>query len=244
MSSRLAQSAGTADDWLRSEHGLALLVAVMALLFMTALGGAVIMTTTTEVRIASSFRTASEAFHAADAGLERSLNDLFAMADWSIVLSGVASSSFVDGSPGVRTLADGTVLDLHQVVNRANCQKPACSASDYSAVTVQRPWGANNPQWQLFAHGPLSSVAPGLRSPFYVVVLVGDDQSDTDGNPLQDGGAPENPGTGVLALRAEAFGPRGAHRVIEMTVARADDAEAAAGVSPPRVRILSWREVS
>src|SRR5439155_21725553 len=31
-----------------------------------------------------------------------------------------------------------------------------------------------------------------------------------------------NPGAGVLALRAEAFGPRGAQKVIEATIARTD----------------------
>ena len=35
-----------------------------------------------------------------------------------------------------------------------------------------------------------------------------------------DGNAGANPGSGVLSLRAEAFGPHGTHRVIEATVAR------------------------
>ena len=67
-----------------------------------------------------------------------------------------------------------------------------------------------------------------------------------------------NPGTGVIAVRAEAFGPRGAHKVIEMTIARTDTAVFGAGgqisvfgdaqdynngVGQAGVRILSWREV-
>ena len=60
------------------------------------------------------------------------------------------------------------------------------------------------------------------------MVLVADDPSDDDNDPLHDGltaaaGMPSpNPGLGVISLRAEAFGPRGAHKVIQMTVARTD----------------------
>jgi len=46
-------------------------------------------------------------------------------------------------------------------------------------------------------------------------------------------------GAGVLALRAEAFGPRGAHTIIEMTIARPDPAEEGVG----RARVLSWRQI-
>jgi hypothetical protein len=59
-----------------------------------------------------------------------------------------------------------------------------------------------------------------VNSPIYVAVMVGDDPSETDGNPLMDGNDGANPGSGVLSLRAEAFGPHGTHRVIEATVAR------------------------
>ena len=52
------------------------------------------------------------------------------------------------------------------------------------------------------------------------MVLVGDDPSETDGDPLTDGIGGTNPGSGVVALRAEAFGPHGTHRIIEATVAR------------------------
>jgi hypothetical protein len=80
-----------------------------------------------------------------------------------------------------------------------------------------------------------------INSAYYVMVMVADDPSETDNNPLADGvtqctggedwtnytpgnpaTAPCNPGTGVISLRAEAFGPRGAHKVIELTVARTD----------------------
>jgi hypothetical protein len=81
-----------------------------------------------------------------------------------------------------------------------------------------------------------------IDSPFYAVVLVGDDPSEADENPSLDGAPPagnyaglaKNPGAGVVALRAEAFGPRGAHKVIEMTVARTDTTELERGYTGQR----------
>src|SRR5439155_25453004 len=89
--------------------------------------------------------------------------------------------------------------------------------------------------------GPVSDMLPTgtVNSPFYVIVLVADDPSENDGNPTQDGVVPcpcppGNPGSGVLALRAEAFGPRGAHKVIEFTVARTDTTELERGYTGQR----------
>ena len=74
-----------------------------------------------------------------------------------------------------------------------------------------------------------------INSPFYVVVMVGDDPSENDGNPLKDGsGARRIPGSGVIALRAEVFGPRGAHKIIELTVARTDTTELERGYTGQR----------
>ena len=138
----------------------------------------------------------------------------------------------------------------------ANCQKvTACSAADMDQVTAERPWGPNNPRWQLYGYGNLSDLMPtaSVNSPYYVVVMVGDDPSELDDDATKDGitpcgnavpvkgpGNPPtwscNPGTGVIAVRAEAFGPRGAHKVIEMTVARSTtDPEAGARAEQPEV---------
>jgi hypothetical protein len=218
----------------RHEDGIAMIMAMAATLLMSALGMALVLTTSSETIISSNFRDASEAAYAADAALERSIDDLSKAPDWNAVLMGSAQSAFIDGPPsGIRTLADGSTIDLGHLVNLANCGKVAvCSEADLDAVTPQRPWGTNNPRWQLYAYGKLSDMLPNNRidSPYYVLVMVGDDSSETDGKPLQD--AIDTPGAGVLALRASALGPRGAQRTIEMTVVRAR-----AGV-----RSLSWRE--
>ncbi len=152
------------------------------------------------------------------------------------MLDGTATSAFIDGAPGDRALADGSTLNLNQVLAYANCQKTSCSSADYIEVTNERPWGANNPRWQLFAYGPLDDMIPtsSINSPFYVVVMVGDDASENDGDPLKDGFVATNPGSGVMALRAEVFGPRGVHKTIELTIARTDTTELERGYTGQR----------
>jgi PilX N-terminal len=220
------------------EDGVAMVVAMLAMLLMMALGAALILTTSSETMIAGYFRDSAEALYAADAALERSIDDLLTVADWNQLLNGSARSAFVDGSPGgARTLRDGSTLDLSQVLNTANCQQlTTCSVAAMSAVTADRPWGANNPRWQLYAYDNISRLLPAgsIDSSFYVVVMVADDPSENDGNPLQDGIGPGNPGAGVIAMRAEAFGPRGAHKVVELTIARTDTTDLERGYTAQR----------
>jgi hypothetical protein len=222
------------------EEGTAVIVALMATALMAAIAASLVLTTSTEALVAGNFRDSTEAIHAADAAIERAIADLPAVGDWNLVLSGAVQSSFIDGPLGrMRTLPDRTTLDLGQVVNLANCERAsACSSDDMNAVTEQRPWGTNNPRWQPYLYGMLADVLPGgsITSRFYVVVLAADDSAENDGDPLRDGTNAENPGSGVLSLHAEAFGPSGAHQVIEATVARSG----AAG-PPTGVRMVSWR---
>jgi Tfp pilus assembly protein PilX len=218
---------------IRREDGIALIVALMAMMLMTALGVAIVLTTSSETMITANFRNGQEALYAADAALERAMDDILTVPDWNNLLNASTQSAFIDGPPsGTRTLPDGTQIDLTQLLNLANCGKvTSCSASDLTAnLTGSRPWAANNPVWQLYAYNRLDAMVPSgtINSAYYVVVLVADDPSDDDNDPLHDGGPCvagaqcPNPGIGVLSLRAEAFGPRGAHKVIEMTVARTD----------------------
>lgn len=226
-------------DWvadvsrLTGDAGIALVAALIVTMVVAALALSLTMVVSTEERVAASYRDGVEAFYAADAAFELAFRDLAASTDWSLVLDGTVPSSFFDGgrvpwpSGPARTAAEATAL--------VRCGRPACSAADLAAVTAERPWGANNPHWQLFASGPVAGLAAvPPDSGAYVAVWVGDDPLETDGNPLVDGDstAGPNPGQGIVSVLVHAYGPGQARRVIEATVAR----------SPAGVRVLSWRE--
>jgi hypothetical protein len=218
--------------------GTAVVIVLGALLVLSAMGLALALLSATESMAGANLRRANAALYAAEAGIERALPDLVRAPDWDEVLGGRVRSGFTDGPPeGARVLPDGRLIDLGQVAALANCGAAGgCSSGAMDAVTVDRPWGANNPRWTLFAYGPLSALLPAGPSPppEYLVVLVADDPSETDGDPRRDGRAGTSPGAGVIQLRAEAFGPQAAHRVIEVTVARGQGAPFAAGYAAQR----------
>jgi hypothetical protein len=210
------------------ERGAALVTALMALMLLTALGFALVLSTSTETMISGNFRGGQEALYAADAGVERVMDDLLTVPDWNNILKGTVRSAFVDGTPsGGRTLGDGSVIDLTQATNMVNCGKVStCSVSDMNLVTEDRPWGPNNPRWVLYAYSPLNTIVPTgtVNSQAYVIVWVADDQSENDNDPTTDGNSQTNPGSGVVAMHAEAFAPGGVHKVIEVTVAKTNSA--------------------
>jgi hypothetical protein len=191
--------------------------------------------------IAANYRDAQESVYAADAALERALVDLRLAGNWNLLLAGVGRSSFVDGAAaGPRAWPGGVRIDLTTLTNLANCARfSTCTATDMDRSTADRPWSVNNPRWQPYAYGKLADLLPPgtIESRYYVVVFVGDDPSENDGDPTQDGETGANPGAGILALRAEAFGPGGLRGRIDATVAR---------VGPPgtSLRVVSWRRMS
>ena len=213
------------------DEGAAILMAMMAVLLMTAIGTALIVSSSSETVMAAHFQEAAGCRYAAGVMLERGLDDLLAMGDWSAVTSGLVQSPWVDGPPtGTRTIA-GQSIDLTEVLNLANCQKrAACSPADIAEATQDRPWGERNPDWKLYAYGPLRDVLTGVTvdSQFYVLLLVG-----------------SGPAENLLAMRAEAFGPQGAQAVVEATAGRTVAAEKGYNDEPVQeiVKILSWREV-
>ncbi|HEV3216124.1 MAG TPA: PilX N-terminal domain-containing pilus assembly protein [Vicinamibacterales bacterium] len=225
-----------------NDRGLALVIALLAMLLLSALGLALVLNTAVEGLVAGNFRAAQEALFAADAGIELTIADLQTVPDWNVILRGERQSTFADGSPGgSRTLSDGTAIDLTQATNMLNCgHAAACSVDEMSSATAERPWGANNPRWNLYAYGPLNAVVSTgtINSSMYVAVWVADDQSENDDDPTMDGASQTNPGSGVIVVRAQAFGPRATHKVLEATVARSWTGQAA-----DEVRILSWREL-
>jgi Tfp pilus assembly protein PilX len=218
--------------------GSALVVVLMGMMLLSAVGLATMLLATADTQAAANQRDAAAALYAAEAGLELVASELAGASDWDAVLSGGATSVYADGPPsGSRTLPGGGTIRLEQIASLATCGAAAgCSAAARQAVTADRPWGANNPDWKSYRHGRLSP--GGSAQDTYVVVLVGDDPSESDGNPEKDGVAPGNPGAGVLMLRVEAFGPGLSRRSVEAVIARV--AMPGGALAP---RFLSWREV-
>ena len=195
---------------LAREDGAALVIALMAVLLLTALGAAVVMVTNTETRISANYKNSQEALYAADAAVERVVQDLLMVPRWNDILAGTAQSAFVDGG-----LTDSKQLPGGGMIRIDTATQQLQTDSDASAQ-----WGANNPQWRPFAWGPISDMLPGnvIDSPMYVAVWIADDPAESDGDPAADT-------NGTLTLHAEAFGPAGTRKVIEVTVARTSSTE-------------------
>jgi hypothetical protein len=97
----------------------------------------------------------------------------------------------------------------------------------------------NRPVWRLLAHAPLDRLTGSGAAPVYIIVWIADDVDEADGDPLHDS-------NGVLMLRAEALGLRGARRRIEVTVARESQGKGSAPnagdtLNRSEVRMVSWR---
>lgn len=177
---------------LNSTNGAALLIALMAMMLMTVLATALMLTTITETKIASNYGVGIEVFYAADAGIERVIDDLRTIPDWRGLAAKAVTSTFVDGPPGgARMLWDGTTLDLGEETR-----------------IVQE---GDSPPWRLFAYGAVGGLLPPgrLTSRAYVVVWVADPPK-----------APLRPDEEALGLLAQAYGPQRVRRSLRTVLAR------------------------
>ena len=205
-----------------NEDGTALILSLMSMMLLTALGAAVIMVSRTETAIANNYRNSQEALYAADAAVERIVQDLLMVPRWNEILAdgggGVAAvtSSFTVGAPNAHvTLPAGGRMTLNTATAALQAETDAADS-----------WGTNNPRWRLFAWGPLADLlgSSTIDSRMYVAVWVADDPADAppggapDGNPLLDA-------NGTLTIRAEAIGASGTRKTIEVTVARTSGTE-------------------
>ncbi len=200
---------------LGNEDGTAIIIALMAMMLLTALGAGVVMVSNTETMIASNYRNSQEALYSADAAAERVVQDLLLVPRWNDILSGAEHSSFVDGGrDGQKSIPGGGKITLC-------CTSASVTGQLQQETNTANLWGPDNPQWRLFAWGPVTEMLPGsnqIDSPMYVAEWVADDPAEMDGNPSADT-------NGVLTLHAEAYGPGGTRKVVEVTVARTSGTE-------------------
>lgn len=220
----------------RDERGIGLVLVLLCATLFLALSGALVAVMSTETTISATFREAAVALAAADAAIVRVIDDLARAPDVNAALSGTATSTFLDGAvTGARTLPDGTTLDLINATNMERCGASACTDSEIDAITAERPWGVNNPRWQVYGSGWLSDLAPaaGEVARVYLVVWIGDDPLETDGDPFTDDADVDAAGHDVVLLRAAAYGAYSVRRRLEV-VARREEGTA---------RLTSWREI-
>jgi hypothetical protein len=218
---------------LGNQDGTALIIALMSTMLLTALAAAVIMVTTTETRIANNYKNGQEALYAADAAVERVVQDLLLIPRWNDVLNGTVQGSFVDGPAGsAKTLPGGGTAVLCLPLPAAPCAANTATGQLQATTDAQGNWGGNNPRWSLFAWGPMTDLLPNNRidSPMYLVVWVADDPADApplpngmpgnvqDNDPLVDS-------NGVLTVHAEAYGPNGTRKTVEVTISQTSRTE-------------------
>jgi hypothetical protein len=199
------------------EKGTALIIALMSMMLLTALGAAMVMVGSTETMIASNHKNATEALYAADAAVERVVQDLLLVPRWDDILGGTQQSSFLDGATSAaKTVPGGGSINLD-----------LATAQLQAATDTANLWGTNNPQWKLYAWGPLSNLLPNdqIDSPMYVAVWIADDPADADPGSSVPDGDPAHDKNGTLTVHAEAYGPSGTKKIIEVTVARTTNAE-------------------
>jgi hypothetical protein len=140
-----------------SERGIALIMVMLLTAFLSTLGAGLILAVFMD-RLATGNMSGSIAMlHAADASIELAARDLSQVADWNSVLTGARRSTFTDGAPnGVRGVPGGGTVNLTAATNMLNCGKTSdCTLAQMNANSRDRPWGVNNPRWQLYAFGAM-----------------------------------------------------------------------------------------
>lgn len=227
----------------RGESGVALIIVLLTMALLVAIASGLILSSTLTRLTAANHDETVLLANASETALELAARDLGMAHDWDALLAGTQTSALVDGPPGRRVVAPGLAIDLVQLTHRLTCGRDApCSDAQVRAASLERPWGDNNPRWQLFVHQPLTvRPLPLAPPPVYVVVWLGDDATETDGDPLVDGTGAGQEGRYIVRARAESFGPRGGRHAIDAELARVCRAEGEAEWCAPGIRVQSWR---
>ena len=195
---------------LAAEEGTALVIALMAVLLLTALGATVVMVTNTETKISANHRNSVEALYAADAAVERVVEELLMVPRWNDILTGTAQSAFSDGA--------------RQTPRR--CPAAARSSSTRprrSCRPTRMPWRSGAPTIRsggCLRGGRSPTSRPAWKSTARCTRPCG--SPTTRPRPTAIPTADTN---GTLTVHAEALGPFGTRKVIEVTVARTSSTE-------------------
>lgn len=226
-------------------RGVALVLVLLAMTLLAALGFGLTLSSSVARLSAANHDETIALLNASEAALDLAASEL-ALVQLDDVLSGALTSSRTDGVPGARVIAPGLSIDLLTLTSQLSCGRiTACTDLQLAEVTAERPWGANNPRWQLFLYQTLDAPPlPQSASAIYVVVWIGDDAREDDGNPRADSAGGSEQGRYIVRARADAFGPRGGRRAIEAELARLCTEGPGGEECLPGSRVQSWRAIS
>ena len=229
----------------KTESGVALILVLLVTSFLSAVGLGLALVVFMDQLASGNHRGSVAMLYAADAGIELVARDLALLEDWDTALGGMMRGSFTDGAPsGVRPIPGGGAVNLTSETNVLNCGKrTACTSAQMDANSRERPWGANNPRWRLYAHGPFQALGKVVRPvPCYLALWVADDSREEDDDPAADADI-DQPGRGVLRVRAEVFGPMDGRRAIEAELGRVCRMQDGEEECLPGIRVQSWQEL-
>lgn len=230
-----------------NSRGVALVITLLAVSLLSALGLGLVLTVSASRFAQNNYQQSVGLLNAAEAAMALASRDLASIADWTDALDGSLRSGFVDApAPGVLLAPAGASIDIPRLTNELTCGRATtCSDAQVRTSTRERPWGRNNPRWQPFVYTELGAVTDlPASAEAYVVVWIGDDPSETDDNPLVDGGGADGEGRDIVRARAEAFGIGGARRAIEVEFARVCRTVGGIRLCLPGIRVQSWRVVT
>jgi hypothetical protein len=152
----------------RREAGSALLIAIFALLLISVVGIALLISTGTDSALAGNYRTSTGAYYSAVAGLEEARGRLL-----------LRNPDFLDKTNAYPTLFNGSgtsfgLTDVLYILNPANGETvdPANATSPYADTEYGTEFS-----WQLTGanvHAPVTSVSPmaGLPGPLFKWVRI------------------------------------------------------------------------
>src|SRR4029453_6668771 len=103
--------------------------------------------------VAANYYASQQGLYAADAGIERATAELRALSRWRAVPPSAYSFSDFNDGQATPTGPDRSTLNLAQMTIRRQAESDAI----YAGLP-------DRPVWRLFAHAPLSRMAPGAAN--------------------------------------------------------------------------------
>ena len=172
------------------------------------------MVSSTESKIAGNYSNSQEALYAADAAVERVVQDLLLIPRWNDILAGTAQSALLDGADRGRSRCPAAAR--HAVLRRDLRDRPAPGPD-----RRREPVGREQPAVEAVRLRAAQGHAAERRDR-QPDVRRGVDcrRSGRDRTAI-----PAADANGTLTLHAEALGPGGTHKIIEVTVARTSGTE-------------------